>query len=383
MTGQNRTRLRLEDKPLDLMLDSGAFGAWNRGVKIDLDAYIDFITEHKEVLSSYVALDVLAEGRESQRTSSAIEQAAILSYKNLQIMKDAGLSPIPVFHQGDGFKWLERLLKDGETYIGISTRKDLLSGQTRPWLDKVWSYLRDAKGHALIKTHGFGITSPKLLFSYPWYTTDSTTWMLSAAFGKIAIPRLVGASWHPKDQKWYGGEWDYMSPPRDIVTSHVEQSSKAANDRQFASHGPMVQAIVVRWLEEEAKLCITEVRNFPISRFCANLIYFMKLANAITASRKDGTKLKIMFASDLSRMPLDALQQASSFTRLLSYAELLKAAPGVFENYMKTGRLADKKRNRRAIRWNQEIYTNFRRRTLFDRIGGYGSMIDDVDTSTM
>jgi hypothetical protein len=50
-------------------------------------------------------------------------------------MKDAGLKPLPVFHHGEHFSWLERMLADGESYIGISTAKNLPDLVQRRWLD--------------------------------------------------------------------------------------------------------------------------------------------------------------------------------------------------------------------------------------------------------
>ena len=49
-----------------------------------------------------------------------IEAAAAASYANQQKMKEAGLNPIPVFHQDENFRWLEKYLADGEDYICLS-----------------------------------------------------------------------------------------------------------------------------------------------------------------------------------------------------------------------------------------------------------------------
>ena len=59
----------------------------------------------------YVNLDSIP----AKKTLEAREAAARQSYKNQQVMKEAGLHPIPVFHQGENWLWLEKMLKDGET----------------------------------------------------------------------------------------------------------------------------------------------------------------------------------------------------------------------------------------------------------------------------
>ena len=35
-------------------------------------------------------------------------------------MKEAGLNPLPVFHQDEEFRWLKKCLEDGEDYICLS-----------------------------------------------------------------------------------------------------------------------------------------------------------------------------------------------------------------------------------------------------------------------
>src|SRR5690554_1780501 len=114
-------RPQYEPIRVKLMLDSGAFSAWKMNQPIDLRDYIDFLKQTDGLLESYVALDVIpGQGGRMVRTYEAVEASAKASYRNLEIMRDAGLRPIPVFHQGEDFKWLNRLVEDGEEYIGIS-----------------------------------------------------------------------------------------------------------------------------------------------------------------------------------------------------------------------------------------------------------------------
>ena len=46
---------------MDILLDSGAFSAWNRGERIDLSAYIDFVKANKGLNFRYINLDVIPE----------------------------------------------------------------------------------------------------------------------------------------------------------------------------------------------------------------------------------------------------------------------------------------------------------------------------------
>src|SRR5580692_1929900 len=86
---------------ISLMLDSGAFSAWKRGISINLAEYIAYIKKHEHLLASYVCLDQIPGKPGVKRTQAEVDDAAAQSYKNQQTMKKAGLTPIPVFHQGE------------------------------------------------------------------------------------------------------------------------------------------------------------------------------------------------------------------------------------------------------------------------------------------
>jgi hypothetical protein len=112
-------------KPLiKVMLDSGAYSAWRQSGTIAIDDYIRFVRDVEPCVHTYVNLDVIPGALERPRTWNDTQASADASYRNLQKMKDAGLRPLPVFHQGEDFKWLEKMLADGEDYIGISSAKN-------------------------------------------------------------------------------------------------------------------------------------------------------------------------------------------------------------------------------------------------------------------
>lgn len=207
---------------VQLMLDSGAFSAWNQNKTIDLKEYIKYVKANRKYLFSHVNLDVLPFGAEVRRTHEAIEQCASNSYRNLQVMKDAGLTPLPVFHHGESYRWLDKMLEDGETYIGLATRKEIWASQLRvDFLDACWKRITDAKGRPLVRTHGFGITNPGLLFRYPWHTVDSTTWTMTPGYGMIIVPRLVGK------------KFDWTRPGVRVVISGRQHSKVTSQKRQY------------------------------------------------------------------------------------------------------------------------------------------------------
>lgn len=167
------------------MVDSGAFSAWQSGAKIDLQLYIKWLLKHEKYFFSYVALDVMPDEDGGMATP---DKCARASYYNLQAMLDAGLKPMPVFHQGESFKWLAKLLDDGHKYIGIGGSATLSLPKRVEWLNEVFTLLCDKDGLPCVKTHGFGMGSPDLIWYYPFHTVDSTTWIGSPGFGRIVMP---------------------------------------------------------------------------------------------------------------------------------------------------------------------------------------------------
>jgi hypothetical protein len=209
-----------------IIADSGAFSAWKQGATIEVDDYIRFIKQNEPLLDCYVNLDVIP-GEHGQREwrPEKIAAAAAASYDNLQRMKDAGLCPIPVFHQDEPFECLERYLSDGEPCIALSPytkahRQDIIG-----WLDPCFAILAP-DGRPLVKTHGLGVTGPLVLRRYPWTTVDSLTWAKSAGNGRIPIPRYTA-----------DGRPDYTLEPQLLIVTdpsdHVPRHLDRVHDYQF------------------------------------------------------------------------------------------------------------------------------------------------------
>ncbi len=172
----------------NLMIDSGAFSVWSNDEHIDLDSYIRFCKELKELVGNkinlyFINLDVLPGRFGIRPTKEEREKSAQDGWNNLLKMQEASLDVIHVFHQHEDFSWLDRLSKH-LNYIGISPANDVSMKEKLEWLNKCFYRLKDKIKQGL-KTHGFAVTADKQLYKYPFYSVDSSSWSAGARYGRI------------------------------------------------------------------------------------------------------------------------------------------------------------------------------------------------------
>lgn len=259
---------RVKQNPkIKLMLDSGAFSAWKRGVPINIDDYIAYIKKNRQWLHTYVNLDVIPGVPGRPPTQTEVEVAAKASYKNLVHMRKAGLGPMPVFHYGERLSWLHKLLDDGEEYIGLGGLVGQSTTDQISFLDKVFTVLTDSEGNPIVKTHGFGMASFPLLKRYPWHTCDATSWVMTAAMGSIYVP--VSRA----------GQFDYTQAPKKLTVSEVDRQKGIPPDH-YLRFGPMMKRRVEEYLSEVG-VSISEVTTSYEARARAIVFFMLKFQTAI------------------------------------------------------------------------------------------------------
>ena len=160
-----------------VILDSGAYTAFKKGITIDLDKYAQYVIEHGNEYAGCFNLDSIGDAEKS--------------YANWKYLKDAGAETIPVYHIGTPEKWLQKYLKQTD-YIGLGAIANLDTVQRLHSLGRIWKeYLIDAKGFPKYKIHGLGLTAIPIMLRYPWYSLDSFTPVISAVWGSILLPSMV------------------------------------------------------------------------------------------------------------------------------------------------------------------------------------------------
>lgn len=327
-------------KAPNLLIDSGAFSAWSTGAEISLKDYIAYCQRHKDEADSFVNLDVIpGENGKMDHSQAAIENSAARSFENLQIMKKEGIDPMPVFHQGERFYWLQRMLEEGETYVGIAPYKRDHPSEITAWLDKCFTILTDKGGKPLVKTHGLGITACNQCIRYPWRSVDSTSWSIGGGYGSILVPHYVN------------GKPDYSRPPQTMGMSARKKDQSKGFDGLT-----VVQQEIVRLAIADTGVSMAELRNTFMGRWRFNINYYLGLAKAcdgrLFKNRAQGffnsfapngkgydpEPLRMYFATVLhTNHHNEFLNEVDIKNRLLSYAFLKDLPDDFLQMYRETG----------------------------------------------
>lgn len=204
----------------DLIMDSGAFSAWAKGIEIDLDAYIAFCLEYIDQITYVVNLDVIpAKPGQKNISQEEIERSASAGYRNAKRMMRAGIPKeklIHVFHQNENFEWLEKMVEEFD-YIGLSPANDRTTQEKMVWLDSCMPYVTDSKGFPTVKFHGFAVTAHSLMMRYPWFSVDSASWCQQAGRGVAYVPPIRNGE-YVYDEMSYSVRIGLNSPfERDLV----------------------------------------------------------------------------------------------------------------------------------------------------------------------
>lgn len=266
-------------------LDSGAYSAWSRGSVIDLDEYCAFIRANIEHIDVYACLDSIPGKPGRAATEAEREAAAELTWRNYLYMVGEGLDPLPVYHYGEHPRHLDRMLKHGCQYIGIGGLVGVAGPQRVLWMDRLFKRITDAEGRPIVKTHGFGMTSVPLIFRYPWYSVDSTTWIKITANGAVMLPAMVN------------GEFVFDRAPTIISVSlrnpKQDEGGKAAN-----SLSPSMRVLLDRWLKECGKT-YEEVCSHYFHRAVVNVTFFKRVSEsaAVRVFKPDTIRRQAIFSN--------------------------------------------------------------------------------------
>lgn len=203
-------RYKEEGVVKSLFIDSGAYSHYTGKVKyIDVDEYIEYVDSIDEHIYAVAQVDTLPGKFGIPKKPEDYITSSDLSWKNYLYMRKKMKSPeklIPVFHFGEPFSTLQRMLdyrdssvKDtapihsdvlGKVYpdrvniCGLSPANDSHQSVKNIYLRECYDLISKSN-YPDIKTHLFGMTSLDALSKLPYYSADSVSHRLRSAYNKV------------------------------------------------------------------------------------------------------------------------------------------------------------------------------------------------------
>lgn len=178
-----------------LFIDSGAYSVAHAGKTVNIDDYINYINEHADDCDAFAELDSIPYPVLNHETS---HKSINESYANYLYMHERVKCPeklLYVFHFGepqDKFLEIINTPINGKLpeYIGIGGRHGVSTKAQEKYFERMFNIIKHSK-NPNIKVHAFGMTVLDLLEKYPFYSADSTTWLMLGINGNI-ITRTNG-----------------------------------------------------------------------------------------------------------------------------------------------------------------------------------------------
>lgn len=208
-------------------------------------------------------------------------------------LKEYGIWLKPVVHFGASLKHLHRYLDTGKCDLlgmgGLGHQTSIMSYMK--WADSIYQVLCPASNgyKPTVRTHGFAMTSHKLICRYPWWSVDSATWVKLAAYGWLLVPRWNGQwrfdvpplqinmSRRPLDVGRKTKFWwrKHTKSPRQTKNRHLDNSPKAA--QELAIHWLDVLGIPLGSFDVDGNIVELGATSTGTALAQANLHYFKSL----------------------------------------------------------------------------------------------------------
>lgn len=173
----------------DIMIDCGAFSAWNKGVQVRNE---DVVAWNKHLLSKYgahhdftfIALDVIPGKRGVEPVAEDVVRGMRQSLRNYLDMRAAlDATVVPIFHTGEPASYRDELLSH-TNWIGFGLSQNLPEDQRVKFAEQYF-----VPGS---KVHGMAATGRRMMACAPWFSVDSATWVMVAALGGILWNTATG-----------------------------------------------------------------------------------------------------------------------------------------------------------------------------------------------
>jgi hypothetical protein len=216
----------------ELMLDSGAFSAWNSKKPIDIQEFIKF---HKELEKECPQITIRAGLDDIENWEQGL--------RNQELTDAVGLALFPTYHRQDPPEVLDWIIDRGYKFIGLG---GLVSGALKEpdkllkWLGETYARFCDPEGTPILQTHLFGVSNLDLVKAVPATTNDSASALFTGSFGVVWLPSLCPNSLKP----------DFSLPMVRLAVSK-ESPAQANANAHFHTLRPAQKELVNAYVESQ------------------------------------------------------------------------------------------------------------------------------------
>lgn len=99
-----------------------------------------------------------------------------------RLSEEQNIWSVPVYHGDASINWVKRYIDEGHKLIGVGIQR--IGKRSRTAVYRYYDAVFDLCEKHKVKCHGFAVTGD-IMFAFPWYSVDSTTWVKLGGYGKI------------------------------------------------------------------------------------------------------------------------------------------------------------------------------------------------------
>lgn len=211
-----------------VFIDSGAYSIARRGAVLNIDDYVSFINSTDFPLV-FASLDAIPFPELNAKTAIECSKKSWENYLYIvhRVKDQTKPKILPVYHFGEPLEYLELILNteiDGKLidYMGLGGGNAGEFSRNLNYYTKIFDTIKKSK-NPNIKVHAFGMTVPKLLEMFPFYSADSTTWLKHAVNGMIFLEngKAIGISTLSKGRG--GSFWSLPAHTQQPIIHQIEE----------------------------------------------------------------------------------------------------------------------------------------------------------------